>query len=104
MEDKMPNEIHYDFTNLDDAIDKIKALKNELPLKAKTPNSYQWDYLYTGTSQGDVLSALVEIYSSTEKRSYQISELLDNVCKLLKDARKQMSDNDKKIGEGYKGE
>ncbi len=95
----MPNEIKYDFSYLNSAIDKIKTLKAELPIKKG--KSYEWDYLYSGLSKGSTIDSLFDFYSLTAERSQQIEILLDNVLMLLKSAKKQMQEKDDNIAEGY---
>lgn len=98
----MPNEIQYDFSYLDEAIAKVKSLKSKIPVKKGTRSEYTWDYLYTGKSKGDTLDALIEMYSLTEQRAYQIDELLDNVYNLLKNAKEKMKGKDKDLAKEYK--
>ncbi len=95
------NEIKYDFSYLNDAIAEIKTLKDELPFKKGV--SYEWNYLYTGLSKGDVLDSLADIAKLTDERSRQIGILLDNVLMVLKNAKEQMQNQDQKISKEYKG-
>ncbi len=95
----MPNEIKYDFTDIDNAIKEIKSLKTDMSVMKKV-NS-QFDFLFTGKSKGNMLDALVSIYSDAEQRAKQIKILLDNVYNLLKNARDQMSNTDNSLAKEY---
>ena len=97
----MAKEISYEFQCLTDAIEKVNSLKSNIPTKYGKSSEYEWDYLYTGLSKGNVLDSLVKFYSLTTERSYQIEALLNNILSMLNNAKTEMERKDNGLAKEY---
>lgn len=97
----MLSEIKYDYSYIDEAMEKILELKKSLPVCKGKKSNYQFDYLFTNKSKGDVIDSLSNLYELTSERSFQIEILIDNIYSFLKNAKKEMRGTDKEISKGY---